>query len=61
MWTKRDGALFLEGGREAMFQRCRRVLGTDNLRHSESNRMAYENEEGKKIDPFALKETYEIL
>ena len=61
MWTKRDGALFLEGGREAMFRALPRGCWERTIYDSESNRMAYENEEGKKIDPFALKETYEIL
>ena len=53
-------ALFLEGRKEAMLS-ATRGCWERTIYDSESNRMAYENEEGKKIDPFALKETYEIL
>ena len=61
MWTKRDGQLFLEGGKDAMFRALPRGCWERTIYDSESNRTVYENADGLKIDPFALKETYEIL
>ena len=61
MWTKRDGQLFLEGGKDAMFRALPRGCWERTIYDSESNRTVYENADGLKIDPFALKETHEIL
>ena len=61
MWTKRDGQLFLEGGKDALFRALPRGCWERTIYDSESNRTVYENADGLKIDPFALKETYEIL
>jgi hypothetical protein len=61
MWTKRDGQLFMEGGTDAMFRALPRGCWERTIYDSDSNRTVYENGDGVKIDPFTLKETYEII
>lgn len=61
MWTKRDGQLFMEAGADAMFRALPRGCWERTIYDSDSNRTVYESGDGVKIDPFTLKETYEII
>jgi hypothetical protein len=60
-WARRDAQIFFEAGKDGMFKALPVGCFERHIYDLEGRRTVYETDDGEKIDPFDLEETYSVL